>query len=219
MRLWKPHDPGRSCLHLTIQHHVTNRIVQVLTEIPAGAESVWHTHPAEEVGYILAGTVEMRSQGQPTLTLHAPCTTAARSSSCPVPPHNALDIGPETGRMLCTYIVEVGQPTRLQWRRLAVVAALRRGADGIDHSIRITESLLDHLVCWVQATWVSRRESSLGPAAPGMEGGAMPDLRAIRQPRLGWIVTADRVIPPAAQLAMPGTPRPTSSRSTPPTCR
>jgi hypothetical protein len=24
MRLWKPHDPGRSCLHFTIRHHVTN---------------------------------------------------------------------------------------------------------------------------------------------------------------------------------------------------
>jgi hypothetical protein len=24
MRLWKPHDPGRSCLHFTIRHHVAN---------------------------------------------------------------------------------------------------------------------------------------------------------------------------------------------------
>ena len=30
----------------------------------------------------------------------------------------------------------------------------------------------------------------------------MPYLRAIRQPWLRWIVTADRVVPPAAQLAM-----------------
>ena len=30
----------------------------------------------------------------------------------------------------------------------------------------------------------------------------MAYLRAIRQPRLRWIVTADHVIPPAAQLAM-----------------
>ena len=33
-------------------------IVQVLTEIPAGVEAGWHQHPGEEVGYILAGTVE-----------------------------------------------------------------------------------------------------------------------------------------------------------------
>jgi hypothetical protein len=47
----------------------------------------------------------------------------------------------------------------------------------------------------------------------------MPYLRAIRQPRLGWIVTADHVIPPAAQLAMVRHAQATSSRSTPPTCR
>ena len=81
-------------------------IVQVLTEIPAGVESGWHQHPGEEVGYILAGTVEMRIKGQPTLTLHAgePFLMPPRT------PHNALDLGPETGMMLSTYIVEVEQP-------------------------------------------------------------------------------------------------------------
>ena len=44
-------------------------IVQVLTEIPAGVESGWHQHPGEEVGYILAGTVEMMIKEQPALTL------------------------------------------------------------------------------------------------------------------------------------------------------
>ncbi len=81
-------------------------IVQVLTEIPAGVESGWHTHPGEEVGYIVAGTVEMRIQGQPTLTLHA----GDGFLMPPGTPHNALDVGPETGRMLSTYIVEVGRP-------------------------------------------------------------------------------------------------------------
>jgi quercetin dioxygenase-like cupin family protein len=81
-------------------------IVQVLTEIPAGVESGWHQHPGEEVGYILAGTVEMRIKDQPTLTLHAgdPFLMPPRT------PHNALDLGPETGRMLSTYIVEPEEP-------------------------------------------------------------------------------------------------------------
>ena len=81
-------------------------IVQVLTEIPAGVESGWHMHPGEEVGYIVAGTVEMMIRGQPTLTLRAgdPFLMPPRT------PHNALDVGPETGQMLSTYIVEVGQP-------------------------------------------------------------------------------------------------------------
>ena len=46
-------------------------IVQVLTEIPVGVESGWHFHPGEEVGYIVAGTVEMQIRDAETLTLHA----------------------------------------------------------------------------------------------------------------------------------------------------
>jgi quercetin dioxygenase-like cupin family protein len=81
-------------------------IVQVLTEIPAGVESGWHQHPGEEVGYILAGTVTMEIEGQPTLTLNA----GDGFLMPPRTPHNAADLGPETGQMLSTYIVEVDQP-------------------------------------------------------------------------------------------------------------
>jgi len=82
------------------------QIIQVLTEIPAGVESGWHMHPGEEVGYILAGTVEMQIEGKPTLPLHAgdPFLMPPRT------PHNATDLGPDTGMMLSTYIVEVGEP-------------------------------------------------------------------------------------------------------------
>ncbi|MBT2502843.1 cupin domain-containing protein [Curtobacterium sp. ISL-83] len=76
-------------------------IVQVLTIIPVGVSSGWHTHPGEEVGYILDGNVEMSIQGRPTLHLR-------RGHAFFIPPgtpHNALDVGPEVGRMLSTYIV------------------------------------------------------------------------------------------------------------------
>lgn len=81
-------------------------IVQVLTEIPAGVESGWHMHPGEEVGYILAGTVQMSIKGEPTFLLHAGDPFLIP----PLTPHNALDVGPGTGLMLSTYIVEAGQP-------------------------------------------------------------------------------------------------------------
>ncbi len=81
-------------------------IVQVLTEIPVGVESGWHTHPGEEVGYIVAGTVEMMIQGQPSLMVHA----GDGFLIPPGTPHNALDVGPGTGHMLSTYVVEIGQP-------------------------------------------------------------------------------------------------------------
>jgi quercetin dioxygenase-like cupin family protein len=81
-------------------------IVQVLTEIPPGVESGWHIHPGEEVGYIIAGEVEMMVQGRPNIILHP----GDGFLIPPRTPHNARDLGPETGRMLSTYLVESGQP-------------------------------------------------------------------------------------------------------------
>ena len=62
-------------------------IVQVRTEIPVGVASGWHTHPGEEVGYQVAGTVRMEIRDQQT-----------------------LDLGPDTGVMLSTYLVDVDRP-------------------------------------------------------------------------------------------------------------
>ena len=64
----QPNDALAGKLQRTeLQHRASSipgrEIVQVLTEIPAGVESGWHMHPGEEVGYILAGTVEMMIQG------------------------------------------------------------------------------------------------------------------------------------------------------------
>jgi quercetin dioxygenase-like cupin family protein len=109
------HPPSEDALagklrRTVLQHSAISipgrEVVQVLTEIPAGVESGWHMHPGEEVGYILAGTVEMRIKGHETLTLH----TGDPFLMPPRTPHNALDLGPETGQMLSTYIVEVGEP-------------------------------------------------------------------------------------------------------------
>ena len=93
-----------------LQHRASSlpgrEIEHVLTKIPAGVESGWHQHPGEEVGYILAGTVEMHIHDRPTLTLHPgnPFLIPPRT------PHNAIDLGPDTVRMLSTYIVEADQP-------------------------------------------------------------------------------------------------------------
>ena len=106
-----PRDALAGTLKRTELQHVASsipgrEIVQTLTEIPEGVESGWHQHPGEEVGYIVAGTVEMAIEGRPTLTLHA----GEGFLIPPRTPHNALDLGPGTGRMLSTYIVETGEP-------------------------------------------------------------------------------------------------------------
>jgi quercetin dioxygenase-like cupin family protein len=81
-------------------------MVQVETLIPAGVESGWHIHPGEEVGYIVEGQVEMMVQGRAIVVLQP----GQGFLIPPRVPHNARDLGPETGRMLSTYIVETGQP-------------------------------------------------------------------------------------------------------------
>jgi quercetin dioxygenase-like cupin family protein len=109
-----PSEPGDALAgtlkRTELQHRPSSipgrEIVQVLTEIPAGVQSGWHQHPGEEVGYILAGTVRIEIEGQETLTLHA----GEGFLIPPRTPHNALDLGPDTGRMLSTYIVEIGRP-------------------------------------------------------------------------------------------------------------
>ena len=78
----------------------------MLTEIPVGVESGWHMHPGEEVGYIVTGTVQMSIAGMPTLTLRA----GDGFLIPPHTPHNALDLGPGTGQMLSTYLVDPTQP-------------------------------------------------------------------------------------------------------------
>jgi quercetin dioxygenase-like cupin family protein len=81
-------------------------IIQVLTEIPEGVESGWHTHPGEEVGYIVAGTVRMSVRDRSDLVLQA----GDGFLIPPGTPHNARDLGPGTGRMLSTYLAEIGAP-------------------------------------------------------------------------------------------------------------
>lgn len=104
-------DELRGRLTRTEIQHVSSSIpgrdiVQVLTEIPVDVSSGWHHHPGEEVGYIVGGKVRMEREDAATQILNA-------GEGFLIPPgvsHNATDLGPDTGRMLSTYIVETGQP-------------------------------------------------------------------------------------------------------------
>lgn len=105
------HDQlSRTLKRTEVQHESSSipgrDIVQVLTEIPVDVSSGWHHHPGEEVGYIVAGTVRMQRRDGETRVLNA-------GDGFLIPPgvsHNATDLGPDTGRMLSTYIVESDQP-------------------------------------------------------------------------------------------------------------
>jgi quercetin dioxygenase-like cupin family protein len=64
-------------------------VVQALAEIQPGAESGRHTHPGEEVGYVLEGTIAIDVQGTV---------------------HNARNTGKTAAKVLATYIIEKGKP-------------------------------------------------------------------------------------------------------------
>ena len=100
----------RTLKRTEIQHATSSipgrDIVQVLTEIPDDVSSGWHHHPGEEVGYIVAGTVRMERRDGDTTVLNA----GDGFLIPPGVPHNATDLGPDTGRMLSTYIVRTGEP-------------------------------------------------------------------------------------------------------------
>ena len=109
------HEPSPDALAASLRRTEIQRadssipgrvIVQVRTEIPPGVASGWHTHPGEEIGYIVAGTVRMEIRDRATLTLEA----GDGFLIPPGVPHNATDRGAETGQMLSTYLVEAGEP-------------------------------------------------------------------------------------------------------------
>ena len=81
-------------------------VVQVRVDFDPGYASPRHTHPGEEIIYVLEGTLEYQIEGQPTATakpgdvLFVPAGTI----------HSAKNVGSTNGAELATYVVEKGKP-------------------------------------------------------------------------------------------------------------
>lgn len=80
--------------------------VTALAEFQAGATVGRHTHPGEEVGYILEGTIVLEQEGKPAVTLGAGKTFFIPAGTV----HNATNRGTAPARVLANYIVEKGKP-------------------------------------------------------------------------------------------------------------
>ena len=80
--------------------------VQALAEFVPGGVAGKHTHPGEELGYVVEGTLELLIEGQPPRTVKA-------GESFFVPAgvvHDGRNIGSGPAKVLATYIVEKGKP-------------------------------------------------------------------------------------------------------------
>jgi quercetin dioxygenase-like cupin family protein len=81
-------------------------MVQVRVEVDPGVALPVHTHPGEEIVYILEGTWEYQIEGKDLMTLKA-------GDVAFVPPgtkHSAKNVGSGKGAAVATYIVEKGKP-------------------------------------------------------------------------------------------------------------
>jgi quercetin dioxygenase-like cupin family protein len=80
--------------------------VTAVAEFQPGGTVGRHTHPGEEVGYILEGTIVLEQEGKPSVTLGPGKTFFIPAGTV----HNATNRGTAPARVLANYIVEKGKP-------------------------------------------------------------------------------------------------------------
>ena len=81
-------------------------VVQVLVEFAPGAVAPNHSHPGEEVAYIVEGVFEYTLAGRPPVTLKAGESLFIPAGT----PHSVRIVGSGKGAELATYVVEKGKP-------------------------------------------------------------------------------------------------------------
>jgi quercetin dioxygenase-like cupin family protein len=80
--------------------------VQITAEFPAGVATGKHTHPGEEVGYVLEGPFTLTIEGKPMMTLKTGDHFFVPAGAV----HEGKNAGSGKAKVLITYIVEKGKP-------------------------------------------------------------------------------------------------------------
>jgi quercetin dioxygenase-like cupin family protein len=80
-------------------------VIQVRVDFDPGYVAPMHTHPGEEIIYVIEGTLEYEIGGKKSTVkagdvLFVPAGT----------PHTARNVGSDNGAELATYVVEKGKP-------------------------------------------------------------------------------------------------------------
>ena len=81
-------------------------VVQVRVDFDPGYVSPRHTHPGEEIIYVLEGTLEYEVEGTPPVTLKAGDVLFVPAGAI----HVAKNVGSSNAAELATYVVEKGKP-------------------------------------------------------------------------------------------------------------
>jgi quercetin dioxygenase-like cupin family protein len=80
--------------------------IQVRVDFAPGAAFGRHTHPGEEIIYVLEGSLEYQIEGKPPVTLKAGDVLFIPAGTI----HAAKNVGSVTASELATYVVEKGKP-------------------------------------------------------------------------------------------------------------
>jgi len=80
--------------------------IQVHVDLAPGVAFGKHTHPGEEIIYVLEGALEYEVDGKPPVTLRAGDVLFIPAGAV----HSARNVSSVTGSELATYIVEKGKP-------------------------------------------------------------------------------------------------------------
>jgi quercetin dioxygenase-like cupin family protein len=81
-------------------------VVQARAAFEPGITSGRHTHPGEEVGYVLEGEIELLINGRPSVTVKAGESFLVPAGAI----HEGRTAAAQAATVLATYIVEKGKP-------------------------------------------------------------------------------------------------------------
>ena len=104
----QPQQPGIKRTDL-LRHDLGvpgREVVQVRVDFAPGAVAPEHSHPGEEISYVIEGLLEYRLEGKPPVTLKAGEALFIPTGAI----HSAKNVGGGNAAELATYIVEKGKP-------------------------------------------------------------------------------------------------------------
>ena len=81
-------------------------VVQVRVDFDPGVAFGKHSHPGEEIVYVIEGSLEYEVEGKPPVTLKAGEVLFIPTGTI----HAAKNVGSGNGAELATYLVEKGKP-------------------------------------------------------------------------------------------------------------
>jgi quercetin dioxygenase-like cupin family protein len=104
----QPQQPGIKRTDL-LRHDLSvpgREVVQVRVDFAPGVAFGKHSHPGEEIAYVLEGSLEYQVEGKPPVTLKAGEALFIPAGTV----HAAKNVGKGNGAELATYVVEKGKP-------------------------------------------------------------------------------------------------------------